>query len=268
MLYIWTTIIWSINKTSFLCTILELEKSFKLSAMFCRAANWASICDRWEENQTVGGTDEAPGGPTIWVFVAPHIREPCESFILSSGLTSSVSPVGSMWLSDGVSSRISRVYRHTFHHRVVCIYCEHMATLHSIWRPAWVVRFRRSCGTLMMGCGSRAAFLITEVASKWSWALAGEEGFMEGISDAPGLRRGWKSWWRASCSKSKTLMNWRPFRSWETKKCKFYKTNGLPLVPVRISRVVPLSFLVCVGSLHGSQKLVLDWGNCTHMHNN
>lgn len=86
-----------------------------------------------------------------------------------------------------------------------------------IERPVWAVGFRRSSGIVTMARGSSAAaLLITGVASMWSWADVGEEGWMEGTSGATGLRQAGKSWCRALSSRSNTLMNWRPHRSWGT----------------------------------------------------
>lgn len=73
-----------------------------------------------------------------------------------------------------------------------------------------------SSGTVTTGCGSAAAaLLITEVASTWSWAAVGGEGHNEGTSGASEPRQGGKSWCKAWSSRSKTLMNWWPSRSWE-----------------------------------------------------
>lgn len=83
---------------SLFCTILVLEKSFsKESAIFCTAANWASISVRWEENQAVEGLGEARWGATTWLFISLQISD-----FTSSALTPS--EFGSMWLSHGNSS--------------------------------------------------------------------------------------------------------------------------------------------------------------------
>lgn len=84
---------------SLFCTILVLEKSFsKESAIFCIAANWASISVRWEENQAVEGSDEVRGGATIWFLTALQISDFTSSVVMLSETW-----LGSMWLSDGDS---------------------------------------------------------------------------------------------------------------------------------------------------------------------
>lgn len=124
-------IIWiNLKKTTCLCTILDLEKSIsKQSAMFCRAANWASSSDRREENQTVGGVDEALWRPTIWVFMAWQISD-TDGSSTSCGVILPGSLSWSMWLSDGDSSGISRVHRITFHQRCSA---SPLIWLYSVW---------------------------------------------------------------------------------------------------------------------------------------
>lgn len=83
--------------------------------------------------------------------------------------------------------------------------------------PGGVVGLRKLSGTVTEGCDSAAAHLITEVARTWSSA---EEGQIEGTCCASGLRHGGKFSGCITSSRSKTLMNWRPYGSCNTQTMK------------------------------------------------
>lgn len=80
--------------------------------MFCSAANWASSSDRQEENQIVGGEEGALCGPVLWVLIGRGISGSDGSAAMPlCGVFFSETLQGSMYLSEGGSSEISRMYR-------------------------------------------------------------------------------------------------------------------------------------------------------------
>lgn len=136
-----------LKKTCF-CTILDLEKSIsKQSAMFCRAANWVSSSDRREENQTVGGVDAAPWGPTIWVFMAWQTSESGSSSAACGGIPSG-SLSTSTWLIGGDSSGTPAAYRSKFYkpYSASLLISLYLGGTHSCIRPS-VWRHIQTCVT-------------------------------------------------------------------------------------------------------------------------